>query len=81
MAKKQEEDFNWDKWGKNWDKSWRAKRNEGTVWLGIFLLLIGALWYAIHIKFIDIELLCPGLLIILGAIFVLKGLLDHLFHM
>ena len=81
MAKKKTDDFNWDKWGKSWDKNWRSKKNESTVWMGIFILLIGILWYSINVGIVDIGLLCPGLMIIFGAVFILKGLLDHIFRM
>ncbi len=80
MARKKEEEFNWDKWGKSWDKSWKVKKNESVVWFGIFVMLIGVLWYSINIGIIDIGLFFPGLLIIFGASLVLKGLLDHIFH-
>jgi predicted nucleic acid-binding Zn ribbon protein len=73
--------FDWDKWGKAWDKSWRRKKNESTVWLGIFILLLGVLWYSFTIGLIDLNMVCPGALIIIGAMFILKGLLDQIFNM
>ncbi|MEM3369859.1 MAG: hypothetical protein QXE90_03360 [Candidatus Micrarchaeia archaeon] len=78
MAKNEE--FDWEKWGKAWDKSWRRRKNESLVWTGLIVLLIGVLWYAVTVGLIDLGLVCPGFLIIIGAMFILKGLLDQIFH-
>ncbi|MCS7109598.1 MAG: hypothetical protein NZ903_02265 [Candidatus Micrarchaeota archaeon] len=75
-----DKEFNLEKWGRAWDKSWRRRKSESTVWLGLFLLLVGVLWYSINAGLIDLKLVCPGLLIIIGAIFIFKGLLDQIFR-
>jgi len=80
MVKKDSE-FNWSRWGKAWDKSWKRKKNESTVWLGVFILLLGVLWYSLTIGLIDINMVFPGVMIIIGAILILKGLLDQIFKM
>lgn len=80
MAMAKKENIDWRDWGKAWDKSWRRKKSESLVWLGVIVLLIGVLWYAATIGLIELGLAFPGFLIIIGAIFILKGILDQIFH-
>lgn len=77
---KKEEDFNWEKWGKAWDKSWKTRKNESIIWTGMLLFLIGVLWYAVSVGLIDLSLVCPGLLIIVGALIILKGIINQIFN-
>lgn len=81
MVMDKRNDVDLERWGKTWSKSWRRRRNEATVWFGLFVLLAGVLWYAVTVGLIDLGLVCPGLLIIVGALFILKGLLDQIFNM
>jgi len=70
----------WESWGKNWEKNWQQRQRTGMLWFGLFLLAIGGLWYASTIGLIMPELVCPGLLIIVGAIIILKALINYLYH-
>jgi len=68
----------WENWGKSWEKNWQHKQRTGMLWFGIFLLAIGALWFAVAKGIINATLICPGLLIIIGAIAVLRALISYI---
>jgi len=70
----------WESWGKNWEKNWQQKQRAGTLWFGLFLLAIGGLWYSSTIGLIMPELVCPGIIIIIGAVTVLKALTSYITH-
>lgn len=70
-------EFGYIKW-ENLRKNWQQRQRKSMLWFGLFLLALGILWYAVVKGFINAALICPGLLIIIGAILVLKVLITYL---
>ena len=68
----------WESWGKNWERNWQQRQRAGMLWLGLFLLAAGGLWYGVVKGYIQAGSVCPGILIIIGAIMVLRALLSYL---
>lgn len=76
-------DFGYSRWenlSKNVEKNWRQRQRAGMLWFGLFLVAVGALWYAINLGIIKTQFVCPGLIIIVGAIVLLKALLSYIHH-